>query len=85
MSEELKMISKKRCKFWMEPSSYRKPICHWMIIALISLVVVGCPAPTLKEDPKIEALTSGLDMIDAIKLADLSDSPPVSVKRTLGA
>jgi outer membrane protein TolC len=44
-------------------------------------MLTGCPAPTLKENPKIEALTTGLDMIDTIKPTDLSDSPPVSVEQ----
>ena len=44
-------------------------------------MLAGCPAPTLKENPKIEALTTGLDTIDTIKPTDLSDSPPVSVEQ----
>jgi hypothetical protein len=59
MSEELKMIPKKRYKFWMEPGSQRRLVCHWTVIALVSLVVVGCPTPTLKENPKIEAMVKG--------------------------
>jgi outer membrane protein TolC len=35
----------------------------------------------LKEDPKIKALTTGLDTIDTIQPADLSDSPPISVEQ----
>jgi len=58
------MISKKRFKFWMELGSHRRLVCHWAVIALASLAMAGCPAPTLKEDPKIKTLTSGLDTIN---------------------
>jgi len=60
---------------------HRRYICRLLVITLASLLVAGCPAPTLKEDPKIEALTTGLDTIDTIESADLSDSPPVSVEQ----
>jgi outer membrane protein TolC len=49
-------------------------------MALILLVLVGCSAPTLKEDPKIKALSTGLNRIDPVRPADLSDSPPISVE-----
>ena len=50
-------------------------------MAVISLLVAGCPAPTLKEDPKIEALTTRLGTIDTVKPVDLSDSPPITVEQ----
>lgn len=75
------MIPKKQYKFWREPGSYRRLVCHWAVIALVSLVMMGCPAPTLKEDPKIKSLTSGLNTINTVKPVDLSDSPPVSVEQ----
>ncbi len=49
--------------------------------ALICLLAAGCGTPTLREDPKISALTAGLDTIDAVRPEDLSDSPPVSVEQ----
>ena len=48
----------------MELGSHRRLVCHWAVIALASLAMAGCPAPTLKEDPKIKTLTSGLDTIN---------------------
>lgn len=75
------MRLKKLYKYWEEFNLYRGLVCRWTVIIMASLVVTGCPAPTLKEDPKIEALTSGLDTIDTIKPEDLSDSPPVSVEQ----
>ena len=71
---------KKRCKLWVEFRSHRRIIYHWTAIVMVWLVVVGCPAPTLKEDPKIKALTRGLNTIDPIRPEDLSDSPPISVE-----
>ena len=65
----------------MKHVAHKRQICRWLIIVLASLLVAGCSAPTLKEDPKIEALTTGLDTIDTIQPADLSDSPPVSVEQ----
>jgi len=53
MSEELKMKMKKRLKFWVELGSHKRLFYHWTAIALVWLVVAGCPAPTLKEDSKI--------------------------------
>jgi outer membrane protein TolC len=55
-------------------------VYHWALMALILLVLVGCSAPTLKEDPKIKALSTGLNRIDPVRPADLSDSPPISVE-----
>jgi len=74
------MRLKKRCKLWVEFGSHRRLVCRWTAIAMVGLVVAGCPAPTLKEDPKIKALTRGLNTIDPVRPADLSDSPPVSVE-----
>ncbi|MHC4560037.1 MAG: TolC family protein [Planctomycetota bacterium] len=75
------MIPKKRCKLWIEFYLHRRLVCHWALIALVLFAVAGCPAPTLKEDPTIKALTTKLDTIDTIKPVDLSDSPPVSVEQ----
>jgi len=64
-----------------EPGEHKRRICRWLVIALVSLVVAGCSAPILKEDPKIKALTTGLNTIDTVQPADLSDSPPISVEQ----
>ena len=69
------------CELWVELGSHTRLVCHWAVVASISLAVVGCPAPILKEDPKIEALTSRLGTIEAVQSADLSDSAPVSVEQ----
>lgn len=81
MNEESKMRVKKRCKLWLEFGFHKSPVYHWIAIGLVWLVVAGCPAPTLKEDPKIKALTMKLNMIEPVRPADLSDSPPVSVEQ----
>jgi outer membrane protein len=64
-----------------EPGEHKRRICRWLVIALVSQLVAGCSAPILKEDPKIKALTTGLDTIDTVQPADLSDSPPISVEQ----
>lgn len=64
-----------------EPGEHKRRICRWLVIALVSLVVAGCSAPILKEVPKIKALTTGLNTIDTVQPADLSDSPPISVEQ----
>ena len=81
MNEELKMRNKRLHKLKTEFCSYGRYICRWIVTVSICLMLAGCPAPTLKENPKIEALTTGLDTIDTIKPTDLSDSPPVSVEQ----
>jgi outer membrane protein len=60
---------------------YQRRIHRWLVIVLASLVLVGCPAPTLKEDPKIKALTNKLDTIDTVRPTDLSESPPATVEQ----
>jgi outer membrane protein len=64
-----------------EPGEHKRRICRWLVIALASQLVAGCSTPILKEDPKIKALTTGLNTIDTIQPADLSDSPPISVEQ----
>jgi len=64
-----------------EPREHKRRICRWLVIALVSQIVAGCSAPILKEDPKIKALTTGLNTIDTVQPADLSDSPPISVEQ----
>lgn len=71
----------KRCNLWLEFDLQRNHVCLWIMLALASLVVVGCPAPTLKEDPKIKALTTKLNSIETVRPADLSDSTPVTVEQ----
>lgn len=68
-------------KTFIRHIAHRRQICRWLIIALALLLVAGCPAPTLKEDPKIKALSTGLDMIETVRPADLSDSTPISVEQ----
>ena len=75
------MRLKKRCKLWLELVSHKRLVCRWTAIAMVWLVVAGCPAPKLKEDPKIKALSAGLNTIDTIRPSDLSDSPPVSIEQ----
>ena len=63
----------------MKYTTDRQLIYQWIIIVMALLVLAGCPAPTLKEDPKIKALTNKLDTIDTVRPTDLSESPPVTV------
>jgi outer membrane protein len=80
MNKEIKMRKRRPLKTKMRHLVHRRCIYQWLVIALVSLLVASCYAPTLKEDPKIEALTTGLDTIDPVRPADLSDSLPVSVE-----
>jgi len=64
-----------------KPEEHKCCICQWLVSALALLALAGCPAPTLKENPKVETLTMGLDTIDTVQPKDLSDSPPVSVEQ----
>ena len=68
-------------KSMTEPGEHKRRICRWLVVALASLVVAGCSAPILKEDPNIKSLTTGLNTIDTVQPADLSDSPPISVEQ----
>ena len=77
----MKMRLEKQYLVWGKFSLYKKLDYRWFFVLLVSLVAVGCPAPTLEEDPKIKALSTGLDGIDTVQPADLSDSPPVSVEQ----
>lgn len=75
------MRKRRFCKTKMKYLIYRRYIFRLLVIVLASLLVAGCPAPTLKEDPKIEALTTRLGTIDTVKPVDLSDSPPITVEQ----
>ncbi len=75
------MKKTKRCKRWAGFSFHKRIIYYWTAIGLVWLVVAGCPAPKLKEDSKIKALTTGLNTIDPVRPADLSDSPPISIEQ----
>jgi outer membrane protein len=81
MNKELKMRKRRLHKTKMKHLGHRRYVCLWFIIVFASLLVAGCSDPTLKEDPKIEALTMRLDAIDTVQPKDLSDSPPVSVEQ----
>jgi outer membrane protein len=78
MNEALAMKTAKRGKCWTEFGFHKRLVCFWTSIAFVWLAVAGCPAPTLKEDPKIKALTTNLNTIETVRPADLSDSPPTS-------
>ena len=73
------MRKRKLYKIMMKYTTDRQLIYQWIIIVMALLVLAGCPAPTLKEDPKIKALTNKLDTIDTVRPTDLSESPPVTV------
>jgi outer membrane protein len=81
MNNKSTMRNNRLHKTNMKHLGHRRYVCLWFIIVFALLLVAGCPAPTLKEDPKIEALTMGLDRIDTVQPKDLSDSPPVSVEQ----
>jgi outer membrane protein len=81
MNEALAMKMTKRCKRWVGSGSRKRLVYDWIVIVVVWLVVAGCPAPTLKEDPKIKALTTNLNTIETVRPADLSDSPPISVEQ----
>jgi len=80
MNKESKMRKKRQNKTKMKRLVYRRYIFQLLVFALVLLLLVGCPAPTLKEDPSIKALSIGLNTIDPVRPAELSDSPPVSVE-----
>lgn len=75
------MKLKIRCKHCVKPSIHVRLVYRWFVIVQISLIVVGCPAPTLNEDPRIKTLTTKLNSIETIRPADLSDSTPISVEQ----
>jgi outer membrane protein len=79
-NEALAMKTAKRGKYWTGFGFHKGMVCFWTSIGLVWLAVAGCPAPTLKEDLKIKALTTNLNTIEAVRPADLSDSPPISVE-----
>jgi outer membrane protein len=81
MNEELRMRKRRLYKRITRHVIYQRRIHRWLVIVLASLVLVGCPAPTLKEDPKIKALTNKLDTIDTVRPTDLSESPPATVEQ----
>ena len=49
-------------------------------IALVIVVMSGCGAPTVEDDPEVRALSKHLGQIDAVRLEDHSISEPVSVE-----
>jgi outer membrane protein len=75
------MIFKREYRIWGKPGLRERLVCRCTIAVLTLLVVSGCPTPILKEDPKIKTLTTGLNTIDTVRPADLSESPPVSVEQ----
>jgi len=81
MNKESKMRKRRIHKTKMKHCVRKRHIYRCFVITLASLLIAGCPAPTLKEDSKVEALTRGLDTIDVIQSKDLSDSQPVSIEQ----
>jgi outer membrane protein len=81
MNKELKMRKRRLNKMMLKHVKHGRQIYRLLVVVLASLILAGCPAPTLKEDPKIKALSTGLDTIDTVRPADLSDSPPISVEQ----
>ena len=75
------MLIRRLCKFVKKSDEHNFCICQWLVSTLALLILVGCSTPTLEENPKIKALTTGLDSIETVQPEDLSDSPPVTVEQ----
>jgi outer membrane protein len=66
---------------WRTANETTRYVCRWIATVSICLMLAGCSAAILKEDPKIKTLTRGLNTIDTVQPVDLSESSPVSVEQ----
>jgi outer membrane protein len=62
------------------PDNSRTVISPWLVATCLLASLAGCGTPTLKENPRIEALTRTLDKIETVSLQEQSVSKPVSVE-----
>ncbi|UCF17809.1 MAG: TolC family protein, partial [Phycisphaerales bacterium] len=76
------MRNKGQYKPRTEPGSRGRRICRWIATSSVSvcLILAGCEAPVVEEDPRITTLTAGLNEIETVTLEELSSSEPITVE-----
>jgi outer membrane protein TolC len=76
------MRKKRQYKFRTEPESWNRHICRWIATSSVSvcLILAGCAAPVVDEDPRIMALTARLNEIETVRLEEQSSSEPITVE-----
>ncbi len=76
------MRNKKQYKFRTEPGSWNRHIRRWIVTASVSvcLIMAGCDAPIVEEDPRITAMTARLNEIETVRLEEQSSSEPITVE-----
>ena len=74
------MRKKRQYKFRTEPGLWNRHICQWIVTAFVFLILAGCDAPVIKEDPRIKGLTARLNEIETVRLEEQSSSEPITVE-----
>lgn len=73
------MEQKRLYEFRAGTVSWIRYVRRWFEAVSIGLVLAGCGAPNIEEDPKIKALTNRLNEIETIRLEEQSSTKPITV------
>jgi outer membrane protein TolC len=80
MNERLKMKKKTQYKFRTKSGLWNGHVFRWIAMASACLILAGCAAPAIEDDPKIKALTARLNEIETVRLEEQSSSEPITVE-----
>ena len=77
------MPQQRGCSSKIRPVWQSQTIPLWLTVTFVTVSLAGCGTPHLKENPRITALTKGLNEIEAVSLQEQSLGKPVSVEEGL--
>lgn len=75
------MQKKRRDKFRTQPCSWSRHVCRWIVVASVCLMLAGCGAPVVEEDPRLRALTARPNEIETVRLEEHCSSKRIVVSR----
>ena len=75
------MLGQKKCQFRIGPTSRNQAVKQWLGFVCLIACLAGCGTPTIEEDPRIKALTKGLNEIETVRLQEQSLSAPITVEQ----
>ncbi|MGD8499278.1 MAG: TolC family protein [Phycisphaerales bacterium] len=74
------MRQKRRYKLRSELGLWKPDVCRWIVAAFVCLILTGCGAPVVEEDPRIKALTARLSEIETVRFEEQSSSEPITIE-----
>lgn len=75
------MLGQKKCQFRIGPTWRNQAVKQWLGFVCLIACLAGCGTPTIEEDPRIKALTKGLNEIETVRLQERSRSQPISIEQ----